>query len=81
VRFTAGSATGHGEALVLQGEFEAAGEQIPLELVAAVRVVDDELEVEAVTYVDQRQLGMTWSPLGLVRSPAKLIVRARLVRE
>ena len=40
VRFTAGSATGHGEALVLQGEFEAAGEQIPLELVAAVQVVD-----------------------------------------
>jgi polyisoprenoid-binding protein YceI len=81
VRFTADGATDHGEALVLRGEFEAAGEQIPLELVAAVQVVDDELEVEAVTYVDQRQLGMTWSPLGLVRSPAKLIVRARLVRD
>ena len=81
VRFTADSATGHGEALVLRGEFEAAGEQIPLELVAAVQVVDDELEVEAVTYVDQRRLGMTWSPLGLVRAPTKLTVRARLVRD
>ena len=24
---------------------------------------------------------MTWSPLGMVRAPSKLIVRARLIRE
>ena len=54
----------------LHGEVEAAGEQIPLELVAALQVVDGELEVEAVTYVDQRRLDMTLSPLGMVRSPA-----------
>ena len=46
-----------------------------------MRVVDGELEVEAVTYADQRELGMTFSPLGTVRTPAKLIVRARLIRE
>ena len=46
-----------------------------------MRVVDGELEVEAVTYADQRQLGMTWSPLGMLRAPSKLIVRARLIRE
>ena len=58
-----------------------AGKEIPLELDATVRVVDGELEVEAVTYADQRRLGMTFSPLGTVRAPSKLIVRARLIRE
>ena len=65
----------------MRGQLDAAGRQIPLELDAAVRVVDGELEVEAVTYADQRELGMTWSPLGMIRAPSKLIVRARLVRE
>jgi polyisoprenoid-binding protein YceI len=30
---------------------------------------------------DRPQLGMTWSPLGIMRAPSKLIVRGRLVRE
>ena len=82
VRFESTSVTAHDEAVVVRGRLEAAGRTIPLELVAAVKTVGDgALEVEAVTYVDQRRLGMTFSPLGTVRSPAKLIVRARLVRE
>jgi polyisoprenoid-binding protein YceI len=81
VRFTSSSATADGDSLKVRGQLDAAGKQIPLELDAAVRVVDGELEVEAVTYADQRQLGMTWSPLGLVRAPSKLTVRARLIRE
>jgi hypothetical protein len=40
----------------------------------------DEFEIEAKAVVDQRELGMTWSPLGMVRAPAKLLVRGRLVR-
>ena len=55
VRFTSTSVTADGDALRVRGRLEAAGEQIPLELVAAVHVVDGELEVEAVTYVDQRR--------------------------
>ena len=81
VRFTSTSATADGDSLQVRGQLDAAGKQIPLELDAAVRVVDGELEVEAVTYADQRQLGMTWSPLGLLRAPSKVIVRARLIRE
>ena len=81
VRFTSTNVAAHGEAIRLHGRLEAAGERIPLELVAALQVVDGELEVEAVTYVDQRRLDMTFSPLGMVRSPTKLIVRARLVRD
>jgi polyisoprenoid-binding protein YceI len=80
VRFTSSSATVHDGALTLRGELEAAGERIPLELVAALETVGGgELALEAVTYVDQRRLGMTFSPLGVVRRPTRLLVRARLV--
>lgn len=78
VRFTSSSATADGDSLKLRGHLEAAGAQVPLEFEAAVRVIDGELELEAVAVVDQRRLGMTWSPLGLVRAPSKLLVRARL---
>jgi polyisoprenoid-binding protein YceI len=82
VRFTSSSATADGDSLKVRGQLDAAGKQIPLELDASVRVVDGgELEVEAVTYADQRRLGMTWSPLGMLRAPSKLIVRAHLIRD
>ena len=45
-----------------------------------MREIDGELEIEAVTAADHRELGMTWSPLGILRAPSKLIVRGRLVR-
>jgi hypothetical protein len=45
-----------------------------------VTAVGEEFEIEATALVDQRRLGMTWSPLGLVRASSKLIVRGRLVR-
>ena len=44
-----------------------------------MREVDGELEVEASALADHRKLGMTWSPLGILRAPSKLIVRGRLV--
>ena len=79
VRFTANDVTGAGNGtLRVRGELEAAGRKVPLSFEAAVRVVDGELEAEATTLVDQRLLGMTFSPLGTVRSPATLHVKARL---
>ena len=45
-----------------------------------MRENDGELQIEAVTHADHRELGMTWSPLGILRVPSKLIVRGRLVR-
>jgi hypothetical protein len=38
----------------------------------------DELEVDATSLVDERALGMTWSPLGIVDTPSSLILRGRL---
>ena len=80
VRFSSDSAELDGDKLRVQGRLEAAGRSIPLEFDASVREVDGELEIEAVTEADHRELGMTWSPLGILRAPSKLIVRGRLVR-
>jgi polyisoprenoid-binding protein YceI len=80
VRFISETAAFDGDLLRVRGQLHAAGRQIPLELDATVRQIDGELEIEAVTQADQRELGMTWSPLGILRAPSTLIVRGRLVR-
>jgi polyisoprenoid-binding protein YceI len=79
VRFVSDSATLAGERLKVTGTLQAAGASVPLELDAALRTVDGEPEIEAVTEVDQRLLGMTWSPIGITRTPTKLIVRGHLI--
>jgi polyisoprenoid-binding protein YceI len=81
VRFVSTSATLQGETLKLHGRLHAAGKQVPIDLEATLRRVDDELEIETTTQVDQRQLGMTWSPLGMLRQPSTLSVHGRLIRE
>jgi polyisoprenoid-binding protein YceI len=80
IRFVADSATAEGEVLSVRGLLCAAGEHIPLEVDVTVTRVDGELEIEATALADQRELGMTWSPLGILRAPSNLIVRGRLVR-
>jgi len=64
--------------LHVSGELEAAGKTVPLNFDAAVREIGNELEIEATTTVDHRLLDMTWSPLGAMRSPSTLHVKARL---
>ena len=64
--------------LHVDGTLEAAGKSVPLSLDATVRELDGALEIEATTTVDHRLFDMTWSPLGTLRSPATLHVRARL---
>lgn len=81
VRFVSDSARIDGDVLRVGGQLQAAGRQIPLELDATIREADGELELEAIADADHRDLGMTWSPLGILRTPSKLIVRGRLVRQ
>lgn len=81
VRFLSETATLDGERLTVTGELRAAGECEPLYLVATLRRVGPELEIEATAEVDQRRLAMTFSPMGMIRTPTKLAVRGRLVRE
>ena len=75
------SATLDGERLTVSGRLYAAGTSTPLNLDATLRRAGDELEVEARTSVDHRQVGMIHSPLGMIRTPSELIVRGRLVRD
>lgn len=81
VRFVSDSATLDGERLEVRGRLDAAGNSMPLELAAGLRRNGDELEIDAHTSADHRQLGMTHSPLGMVRTPSELIVRGRLVQD
>jgi polyisoprenoid-binding protein YceI len=81
VGFVAEAATLDREVLRMSGRLLAAGEQIPLEVEASLREVDGELEIDATATADHRELGMTWSPLGIMRSPSRLFVRGRLTRD
>jgi polyisoprenoid-binding protein YceI len=81
VQFMSDRATLVGDKLTVHGNLVAAGTTIPLELDATVNYVDGELEVQAVTHADHRELGMTWSPLGILRAPSKLIVNGRMIPE
>jgi len=80
VRFVADTATLDGNTLKARGLLHAAGKHIPLHVDATVTPVDGEFEIEATALADHRELGMTWSPMGITRAPSKLIVRGRLVR-
>jgi len=64
--------------LHVTGELEAAGRRVPLVFDAKLRNAGKEIEIEAATTVDHRLFGMTWSPLGTLRSPSTLHVKARL---
>lgn len=58
-----------GDTLHVHGTLRARGGSAPLDVTATVRPVGDELEIEANAEVDQRELGMTYSPLGTLRPP------------
>jgi hypothetical protein len=60
------------------GHPEAVGRKVPIALGATVRRVGDDLEMEATTTVDQRELELTFSPLGMIRTPSTLHVEVRL---
>jgi hypothetical protein len=54
---------------------------LQVEVEVTVKPVDGRLELDDAPTVDQRQLGMTWSPLGVIRTPTALSVHACLRRE
>ncbi len=62
VRFESESATLDGETLHVHGTLRARGGSAPLDVTATMRPVGEEFEIEASAVVDQRELGMTYSP-------------------
>ncbi len=79
VRFHSTSVSDAGDGgLRVAGELEAAGNRVALDLQASLEQSEDQLLIDVTTPLDQRQLGITWSPLGVTRSPVTLHVHALL---
>ena len=79
VHFTSDTATLDDEHLTITGTLRAAGVSEPVQLVATLRPVGQELDIEATADVDQRRFGMTFNFMRMIRTPARLVVRGRLV--
>ena len=63
--------------LHVEGRLEATGNVIPVEFDAVLHSVDERLELEAATVVDEQHLGRAGAQLGLIL-PATVHVRAHL---
>jgi polyisoprenoid-binding protein YceI len=83
VHFASSTVTEAGDDLLhVSGQLEAAGKQIPVSFDARLHTLDKRtIELEATATADHPQLGMTWSPLRMVRPPATLHVKAHLTRQ
>jgi polyisoprenoid-binding protein YceI len=82
VRFVSTSVSNPvGGRIFVQGELLAAGHRVVLDVEPTFRQHAGELQVDASTTLDQRELGMTYSPLGMTRTPATLTVHAQLTPE
>jgi polyisoprenoid-binding protein YceI len=80
VHFLSESVAPQGDTLKVHGSLSAAGRAIPIELDAQVRQLGSDLEIEASTTAPHRELGMTYSPLGMIGAESQLRVRAHLTR-
>ena len=79
VRFTSTHVSDAGDGtLHVEGLLEAAGKDVPLKFDATIQPVDQGLQIEATTTVDQSQLGMSSGQFGMIRRPATLHITARL---
>jgi polyisoprenoid-binding protein YceI len=80
VRFTSTEITDtDGRAVRVAGNLEVAGRTVPVELEATMQRLGGEIEIEATATVDQGGFNMSKGPLGMIRTPANVHVKARLV--
>jgi polyisoprenoid-binding protein YceI len=78
VRFVSDSAVPQGDVLKVRGRLFARDQSIPLELDAKLRVLDGELTIEASVSALHHELGMTWSPLGMISARSELVLTGYL---
>ncbi|MGZ4216885.1 MAG: YceI family protein [Solirubrobacteraceae bacterium] len=79
VRFVSDSVELQGDTLKVHGRLSARDRSIPVELAAEVHEADGELQIEAATTAPHRELGMTYSPIGMIPPRSKLFVKAHLI--
>jgi len=79
VRFTSTRVRPAGDGMLLvEGNLEAAGQVVPLELGATVRQADGGLEITGTTALDPGSFGMSRGQFGMIRPLATLSVTAHL---
>jgi polyisoprenoid-binding protein YceI len=80
VRFLSESILAGDDMLRVRGRLFARGRSIPLELEARIRNLGEEdVQIDATTTAVHRELGMTWSPLGMILPRSQLLVSGYLV--
>jgi polyisoprenoid-binding protein YceI len=79
VRFVSDSVEVHDQTLTVRGKLFARDQSIPLELNAEVSEADGELAIKASATAPHRELGMTYSPLGMIMGSSELLVNGYLV--
>ncbi len=79
LRFASTTARDAGNGLLhIEGELVAAGHRVALELEPSLEQTSDRVQIDVRVALDQRELGMTWSPLGMARTPTTVTVHAEL---
>lgn len=79
MQFVSDSVDARGDALEVRGRLSVRGQSIPLEVVASVRRLTGDLEIDVAVTVSHRELGMTFNPLGMIPPCSELFVRAHLI--
>jgi polyisoprenoid-binding protein YceI len=74
VRFASDAVVVDGETLKVRGHLSARGQSIPLELEARLQRLDGGFAIDAATQAPHRELGMNFSPLGVVSPRSELRV-------
>jgi len=78
VQFRSTNVTATGDRLSVTGELTAAGSAVAIEVETTISRGGDQIELDGAATVDQRELGMSQGPLGMVKAPAALHVHAVL---
>jgi polyisoprenoid-binding protein YceI len=84
LRFESREVKVDGEALRVRGALDGPGGQTSVEASVAVLSEDrstGEARVEVEAAVDRRELGMTWSPLGMIGATVRITLSGLLVRD
>jgi polyisoprenoid-binding protein YceI len=70
-----------GHRVRVEGQLEVAGERQAMTVEPTIQQTDDQLRLDVTTTVNQRQLGMTWSPLAMTKTPVTVTIHASLRRQ
>ncbi len=81
LNFSSAGAELRGDTLHVHGMLEVLGNSVAVELPLQILADGNGHEVKGSLVIDQRLLGLTWSPAGVTRTPTTVTLQGRLLRE